>query len=486
MSDRGITRRGLVGTAAAAGAGAALPGAAAADERRRGRGRRLRADVVVVGAGLAGLTTADELTRLGHSAIVLEARDRVGGRTWTKRVAGAPVDHGGQWIGPQQERIGALASSLGIATFPTFNTGLNVYFQGGSLRTYEGTIPPASREAIGQIAVALIRLNEMARTVPLEAPWEAPRAAEWDGQTVETWKLANVANAEARLLLDLAIEAVFACEPRDLSLLHALFYIHAGETVEILIGTAGAAQESRLVGGAQLVSRRLARRLGDAVILRSPVREIAQRRRGVEVESDRATVRAERCIVTVPPALAGRIEYDPPLPGLRDQLTQRLPMGSVIKCHAVYDRPFWRDDGLTGQATSDTGPARITFDNSPPSGRPGVLLGFIEGQEAREWGRRPADARRAAVLQSFVNYFGERARTPRAYVDQNWAEEVWSRGCYVGFAPPGVLLDYGEALRAPVGRIHWAGTETATEWTGYMDGAVQSGQRAAAEVHAAL
>jgi len=170
------------------------------------------------------------------------------------------------------------------------------------------------------------------------------------------------------------------------------------------------------------------------------------------------------------------------LPGRRDQLTQRMPMGSVLKVHALYDKPFWREDGRTGQATSDTGPVKVTYDNSPPAGGTGVLLGFIEGEEARTWSRRPLAKRRAAVLAQFVRWFGAEAAKPKAYVEQNWMEEAWSRGCYGAWAPPGVLLDYGPALRDPVGRIHWAGTETATEWCGYMDGAVSSGERVAREL----
>jgi monoamine oxidase len=485
-----MTRRGVLGTAAATGAGAALPAAAAAAarERRRGggRGERRRADVAVVGAGLAGLTTARELRARGHSVVVLEARDRVGGRTWTRQVGGVPVDFGGQWIGPQQKRIAALAQAVGVSTFKTFNTGLNVYFHAGSLKTYTGTIPPAAGPALADIAVALAKLDAMALEVPLGAPWTAAKAREWDGQTLETWKLANMTTDEGRTLLDLGIEAVFAGEPRDVSLLHVLFYIHSAGSFENLINVEGGAQESRFVGGSQLVSRRVAAALGRRVVLESPVRRIAQGRGGVVVESERVMVEARLCVVTAPPALAARIEYDPILPGPRDQLTQRMPMGSVLKCHAIYDRPFWRDAGQTGQATSDTGPVKVTYDNSPPSGQPGVLLGFIEGEDAREWGPRPAAERRAAVLESFARYFGAAARSPRTYVEQNWMEEEWSRGCYGAWAPPGVLLDYGESLREPVGRIHWAGTETATEWCGYMDGAVQSGQRVAAEVAARL
>jgi monoamine oxidase len=193
-------------------------------------------------------------------------------------------------------------------------------------------------------------------------------------------------------------------------------------------------------------------------------------------------VHAKQVIVTGPPSLTSLIDYRPHLPGDRQQLTQRFPQGTVIKCEAFYDHPFWRDDKLAGQATSDTGPVKITFDNSPPDGRPGVLLGFIEGHEARVYARKSKSERKAAVLQSFARYYGAKALHPTGYVEMNWTEEPWTRGCYGGFTPPGVLLDYGSAIRRPIGRIHWAGAETATIWNGYMDGAVRSGERAATEV----
>ena len=240
------------------------------------------------------------------------------------------------------------------------------------------------------------------------------------------------------------------------------------------------------MGGSQRISVLLARRLGRRVRLGAPVRRIEQDAHGVVVHADGHTVRARRVVVAVPPTLAGRIAYGRPLPAARDQLTQRMPQGSVIKCLAVYDEPFWRADGLSGQVQSDTGPIKITYDNSPPSGRPGVLLGFVEGDAARELTRRSARERARVVSAEFARYFGPRAGRPRKLILQDWSEAEWTRGCYEAFAPPGVLTEYGDALRAPVGRIHWAGTETATYWTGYMDGAVSAGERAAREVLARL
>jgi monoamine oxidase len=252
--------------------------------------------------------------------------------------------------------------------------------------------------------------------------------------------------------------------------------------VDALAGTHGGAQQDRFVGGSQRVPIRLAEQLGDRVRLSVPVRRIDQQGTSVTVIADEVRVDAARVIVALPPTLAGRIAYDPPLPGVRDQLTQRVPAGSVIKSHAVYDTAFWRDDGLTGQATGDRGPVKVVFDNSPPGGTPGVLLAFLEGAAARRLNRVDADERRAAVIGSLASFFGPRARDPIEYVELDWSEEEWTRGCYGAHFPPGVWTQYGPALRAPTARIHWAGAETATVWSGYMDGAVQSGERAAAEV----
>jgi monoamine oxidase len=246
--------------------------------------------------------------------------------------------------------------------------------------------------------------------------------------------------------------------------------------------TRGGAQESRFVGGSQLIPIKVAARLGRRVVLGTPVRRISQSRATVTVVSDRMTVRAKRAIVAVPPTLAGRIDYQPLLPAQRDQLTQRLGQGTLTKVGVVYDRPFWRDQGLTGFALSINGLVSATFDDSPPSGAPGVLFGFVGGDRARAYAAMGKTARRAQVLTELAQSFGNAALRPRAFFETLWTAEEWTRGCPVGIAGPGTLLAYGPALRAPVGRLHWAGTETSDYWNGYMDGAVRSGERAAKEV----
>jgi monoamine oxidase len=228
----------------------------------------------------------------------------------------------------------------------------------------------------------------------------------------------------------------------------------------------------------------VAARLGDRVVLNAPVRRISQSSSGVTVQSDAVVVSAKQAIVAIPPTLAGRIFYEPALPPLRDQLTQHMPQGSLMKFEAVYATPFWRDRGLTGQVVSETGPVKATFDTTPESGSPGVMMGFIGGHEARTWEERSARDRRDAVLAQFAHFFGDEALRPGEVVELNWSAEVWNRGCPVAVLGPGTLTDFGTELRKPVGRVHWAGTETSTFWNGYMDGAVRSGRRAAAEVPA--
>jgi monoamine oxidase len=440
-----------------------------------------------VGARLAGLVAARDLVAAGAEVVVLEARDRVGGRTLTLPAAdGTPIDHGAQWIGPTQDRVAALAASVGVTTYPTWDRGLHTEFRDGRARRFGGQLPASDPGTAVAMGLAVRELDAMAAEVPPEAPWNAERAPLWDSQTVESWLQARVGTEGARSWLRTAVRSTLAAEPGDLSLLHTLFFIRSAGGYARLIETAGGAQERRFHQGAQAISIRLAEALGERVVLGAPVRVVTHDPGGVVVEADARAVAARRAILAVPPALAGRVAYRPPLPGWRSQLTQRVPMGSVVKVHALYDEPFWRHDGLSGLAVGDHGPVEIVYDNSPDGGTPGVLVGFIEGQDARAWGRRSPADRRAATLECLVRYFGEPAGRPRELLERSWADEEYSGGCFAGYFPPGVWTAYGQGLREPVGPLHWAGTETATVWNAHMDGAVRSGERAAAEVLAAL
>lgn len=436
-------------------------------------------DVVVVGAGFAGLAAARSLVDEDRRVVVLEARDRVGGRVYTTTLDdGTWVDLGGQWLGRGQDRLVHWLGRYGLETYPTWTTGDNVLDFRGKRTRYRGTIPKLPWLALLGVGWAQLRLDRLAQQIPLEAPWQAKGAAALDAQSFGDWVRAHVGNEQARALLELGMETVFAENADRYSLLHALFYIRSGLGTDSLMGTVGGAQETRVRGGMQ----RLADAMADGldVRLRAPVRRVTWGD-GVEIEAEGVRVRAARAVVALPPPLAHALAFSPALPPSRATLHAEMPMGAAGKCVAVYDTPFWRADGLSGLVLSDEGPCHVTFDSSPEDG-PGVMMGFVEGDGARTFGKLPEEARRAAVLECFARHFGPRARAPRRYVDKLWEHDEWAQGCYGAFAPPGLLTRHGAALRTPVGPLHWAGTETGTVWSGYIDGALQSGERAAREI----
>ena len=510
MSDRhqprsgGVTRRKFVAGTLAGGAAVAVPSAAQAAAGRQpstapsgvANGATRSADVVVVGAGFAGLTTARDIVKAGHSVVVLEARDRVGGRVWNHHLGNGVIsERGGTFVGPTQDRVMALANEVGVKKFKTYDSGLDVFYTNGMRSTYSdtsplGTAPPglASPEVIATVE----RLDLMSKQVPVDAPWTSANAALWETYTLDRWVDENTKSQQFQELVRIATRPIFGAEPRELSLLFVLFYIassgnetHPG-TFERNFDTRGGAQQWRFVGGSQLVPIRVAQQLGSRVVLGSPVRRIEQSKSGVTVISDQVTVKAKRVVVAVPPTLAGRIYYEPLLPFQRDQLTQRYGQGTLTKVAVVYDRPFWRAAGLTGTAVSTSGPVSATFDDSPPTASltkgPGIIFGFVGGDNARSYAKLSPAARRAAVLKEYSLCFGAEARKAKGFFETPWSGQEWTRGCPVGIPSTGTLLAYGPWLRLPVGRIHWAGTETSDFWNGYMDGAVRSGERAAAEV----
>ena len=421
--------------------------------------------------------------------VVLEARDRVGGRTLNHPIGrGRITEVGGEYVGPTQDRIVALASAVGIGTFPTYNTGDNILLLGNQEERYAAN-PGLSSNPDFVSAVELTPvLDGMASHVPPSEPWRARNAAEWDRLTLAQFAYPRLRSRGARALIATATQAVWGVQPDDLSLLYALAYIAGAGNEQTagsflrLVTTAGGAQQSRLVGGSQLVSERVAADLGPRVVLHQPVHSIVQDSRGVHVHGPGLTVDAAAAIVAMNPRLTGQINYSPALPAPWRGLYSTAVNGHLIKAEAVYATPFWRETGFSGQAVADLGPCTSTFDNSPPDGSYGVFFGFIGGAPARRFARLNKAERRAAALENFARYLGPRARQPLEYVEMDWTRERWTQGCPTGYFGPHILSRYGRALGRAVGRVHFAGTETADFWAGYMDGAVRSGERAAREV----
>jgi monoamine oxidase len=449
----------------------------------------LDADVIIVGAGLSGMIAARKVLEAGLKPLVLEADERVGGRILTQEVLpGVPVELGAQWIGDTHERMFRLASELGVETFGQYDEGETSYELAGSGVLRENEFRERFGDELAQLERVLRQLDELAAEVPVDAPWLAPRAAEWDVITAGTWYDNQGLSPVARNLLEICTVGILAVPTVEVSFLHLLFTIQTcGVTSELFAESEGGAQTTRFVGGTSEIPRRLAALVADRIVLDVPVQLIEHAADSVAVHCRGGLVaRGRRVIVAISPTLSGRIMYDPPLPGVRDQLTQRLPNGSAMKAFFIYDKPFWRDDGFNGQLISDIGPARMSNDTCIPGDDHGVILLFLEGDQARTYGRLPEAERREGLTAELVRHFGSAATHPEFYVDGEWSERQWTRGCYNANHGPHVWTTYGPALAAPIGVIHWASTDTATYWSAYMEGAVDAGERAAQAVIADL
>ncbi|KUH93029.1 monooxygenase [Mycolicibacterium acapulense] len=446
------------------------------------------ADAVVVGAGFAGLAAARELVRLGYDVVVLEGRDRVGGRSSTATIAGVPVDLGGTFIGPTQDAVEELAAELGCATVPTFSGGKNLIRWRGRVRSYRSTIPRLSIIELLDVSRIQWRFERACRRVAVEAPWTAPHAHALDALSLDGWLKSVHASAGTRDLMAIMSRVTWGCEPDAVSMLHAVRYVRAAGGLDRMLDVEGGAQQSRFPNGTQQIAIRMAEELGSRVVLDAAVRSIERHSDGtLTVTSDQGEVRAKAVVVAIPPEHRQGIEFSPELPAEYGKLAQHWPQGNLSKAYAAYDKPFWRAKGLSGEALSDEGPVFITFDVSPSNdgngGGPGILLGFVD---ARSFDSLPAAQRRERALSGFAGLFGNAALDPIDYLDHCWGAEDFAPGGPTAAVPPGSWTTYGPWLRKPIDGIYWAGTETADAWTGFLDGAVRSGRRAADEVHRAL
>ena len=439
----------------------------------------VKAEVVVVGAGFAGLSAARELRRLGRDVVVIEGRDRVGGRSFTGSIAGVPVDLGATFVGPTQDAVLALAAELGCESVPTYGRGKNLIRWRGRVRSYRSTIPRLSILELVDVSRIQWRFDRISRKVPVDRPWSSPIAGELDAVSLGDWLRSVHAGASTRDLMAIMSRVTWGAEPDAVSMLHAVRYVKSAGGLNHMLDVEGGAQQDRYLAGTQQIAVRMAAELGDRVFLNAPVRGIARNAGHTKtVTTDSGTFTADAVVVAVAPGHRDAIEFQPPLPAEYVALSRHWPQGHLSKAYAAYPTPFWRADGYSGEALSDEGPVFITFDCSPGDDGPGVLLGFTD---ARTFDPLPPDQRRERALAGFTALFGDAASRPLDYLDHCWGAEPFAPGGPTAAVPPGSWTAHGRWLRAPVDGIFWAGTETADRWTGFLDGAVRSGKRAAAE-----
>ncbi|MFJ6678671.1 flavin monoamine oxidase family protein [Microbacterium sp. NPDC091382] len=440
-------------------------------------------DVVIVGAGAAGLTAANELRKAGLSVAVLEARERVGGRLWTDVIDGAMLELGGQWVSPDQDALIDTVAELGLDTFSRYREGDSVYVgPDGAVSRFTGEMFPVSPETERTIDEITRRLDAMVAEIDPDRPYAHPKAAEWDTITWDAWLRQQTDDDEAVRNLAFATGSAMLTKPTHaFSLLQSLLMAASAGSYSHLVD-ADFILDKRVVGGLQQVPVLLAERLGDDVFLNRPVRTLEWSDAGVTAHADGLTVRARSAILALAPVLYNRISFVPPMPRLQHQMHQHISMGFVIKVHAVYETPFWRENGLSGTAFSPYEICHEAYDNTNHDDPRGTLVGFVSDRNADDMFRLTAEERKERILESLSHYYGPEAKDPVVYYESDWGTEEWTRGAYAASFDLGGLHRYGADVRTPVGPIHFACSDIAGAGYQHVDGAIRMGRLAARNI----
>lgn len=444
-------------------------------------------DCVIVGAGLAGLISARNLHRAGLNVVVIEARERIGGRMHRDYISsGHWIDRGGQWVGPTQHRFLALLDEYGLRRFTSPAFGKNVLIYDGKRYEFdgffqgfpEGEAPGVSEEDWQDAMQAWKRFEELCKVFPPGHPIPDEKNRELDSRTFADWIADNTHTAFGAWYFSYMARAVGflgPTEPNQVSLLHVLWGQNCAPQAEH--------PEAELIhGGAGQIPPLIAAELEGKLRLGEPALRIYQDDEGVEVETAKGRYRGKFVIVAMPPHLSGRILYTPALPSIRQQLTQRVPMGSCAKVHVSYSHPFWRDKGLAGIALGNCQTIELCADSSDPETGLGLMVAFVAGDRYKDWRALSDVQRRSAILADLALYFGEEALSPSTYDEMDWPSEPWTGGGYAAFMPPGVWTSFGPALTEPIGRIYWAGTEMAEVWPGFFEGAIRTAEKAVSAI----
>lgn len=445
---------------------------------------KLSALVIIVGGGFSGIAAAKKLHEAGISFLVLEARERLGGRVFTKNLsADLYLDLGGQWIGPTQNRMYQLCEEQGLETFDTYDQGRNILDLGGKIRTYSGLIPKMDPLSLLNLDLILKKLERLARQLDINSPWTHPKAKAFDSVSLDFFIRKNSLTKSCEKVIRVGCETVFACELNEVSLLHALFYIRSGTSLECLINIKNGAQQHRIKGGMQSLVEQMAHPFLDKIRFNSPVTSIAKKEKEVRLTCGNIAYTTRKIILSVPPPLLAQIRFTPELPVAKRKLLERYAMGHVGKCFMIYSKPFWREKGFSGQVVSDNNsPFQTLFDCSPYEGKYGIILGFTIGNRAKSYFLQNEMERKSKMLEILEVYFGSEAKHPVNYFDYTMSDEIWSSGCYAGLKPTGAWTGFRDAYSKPSDPFYFAGTEASTRWNGYIEGAVLAGEAASLQV----